>query len=87
MECINCIHFLVCKNTGRRKGKADGCIMYEENPPRAVWLDQCDCTHFCSHCGFDALWEMYDENSFREKLTDVCHHCGAIMAVESDEKY
>lgn len=52
---------------------------------RGYWLEAADNTHFCSECGFDALYERYDDLAFRENLTDVCPHCGAIMGGISDE--
>lgn len=53
---------------------------------RGYWLESADNTHFCSECGFDALYERYDDLAFREKLTDVCPHCGAIMGGESHDE-
>lgn len=48
----------------------------------AYWIEQIDETHYCSNCGYDALWEMSDIEAFREYLSDYCPHCGFSMVEE-----
>lgn len=45
----------------------------------AYWIEQIDETHYCSNCGYDALWEMAEITAFHEYLSPYCPHCGKLM--------
>lgn len=45
----------------------------------AEWIEQLDETHYCSNCGYDALWGMAETTAFREHLSRFCPHCGKPM--------
>ena len=48
---------------------------------RYAYWDWCDGPHFCSECGFDALYDCEG----KEFCSPRCPHCGAIMTYVEDQ--
>ena len=53
----------------------------EKEMETAAWEWENDGTHWCSECGYDALYECscVEPYIYKESLSNVCPHCGRLM--------
>lgn len=49
-----------------------------------VWVSEDNGSHFCSECGYTALWKN-SGSMIKEYCSDICPYCGALMTCDTED--